>query len=297
MWSNRPTPVEQRLATHGVVSRAQLLSAGLSRRAIEHRLVRGRLYPIHRGVYAVGDPRLSRLGTWAAAILACGRGAALSHLSAAALWKLLPDQPGAVHVSVPRRAGQSRPRLVIHRSSTLTDQEVTIHQGIRVTTPQRTVIDISELLPQRRLARALDEADAAGLLGAGDIDAMLASAIGRRGQLALKQIATEHGLGSTLTRSELEERFLALCSESGLPRPRVNIRLEDMEVDFFWPRQGLVVETDGRRHHGTRDAFERDRARDQRLTAAGYRVVRFTYRQVLGETAVTVHMLRRLLCS
>jgi len=97
--------------------------------------------------------------------------------------------------------------------------------------------------------------------------------------------------GTTLTRSELEERFLELCRDHGLPRPRVNHHVEGRERDFVFPGHRLVVETDGWRHHHSREAFEQDRLRDAELARAGYRTLRFTHRRLAeapGEVAATV---------
>src|SRR5213078_1909442 len=100
---------------HGVVARWQLLAHGLSRHAIDHRIAKGRLHPVWRGVYAVGRPELSRHGVWMAAVLACGEDAVLSHASAAALWGIRPEGPGDVEVSVPARRGPEQPGIRVHR--------------------------------------------------------------------------------------------------------------------------------------------------------------------------------------
>jgi very-short-patch-repair endonuclease len=143
----------------------------------------------------------------------------------------------------------------------------TTKRGIPVTRPMRTVADLARVLRRRDVVRALEQAEVLRLL---DVAAL---------PPALRRVAAAHDLAPT--RSELEAAFLALCRRRGLPPPRVNTVVEGFEVDFAWPEQRLIVETDGYRRHGTRAAFERDRARDAALTAAGWRVVRFTHRQVL----------------
>lgn len=107
----------------------------------------------------------------------------------------------------------------------------------------------------------------------------------------MRSLLEEHAVGSTLTRTELEERVLALCDRAGLPRPRVNARVADLEVDFLWARERLVAEADSRRYHATRWAFERDRERDAQLLLHGHGVVRFTDRRIAGrpeEVAATL---------
>ena len=128
---------------HGVITTGQLNQLGLSRGRIAERASAGRLHRIHRGVYAVGHPRLSNEGRWMAAVLACGPGAVLSHHSAAALWGIHRRRrddasPPPVHVTVPSTAGKSpRNGIVLHRSSTLIAGVRTRRHGIPVTTPER----------------------------------------------------------------------------------------------------------------------------------------------------------------
>ena len=144
---------------HGVVARGQLEALGLGRGAVAHRIDAGRLHRIHRGVYAVGHRRLSLHGHWMAAVLTAGPGAALSHASAAALWEIRPTAATRIDVSAPTAAGRAkRPGVRIHRTTKLTQHEITEHQAIPVTTPARTLFDLAFSLPRRTLERALDQA-------------------------------------------------------------------------------------------------------------------------------------------
>jgi very-short-patch-repair endonuclease len=153
-----------------------------------------------------------------------------------------------------------------------------VREGIPVTTPTQTLIDLSSVLPEAALARALEVAEQLRLLDVAQLPAKLAKLAG----------AIDPQL-----RSPLEAAFLNACR--GLPQPRVNATVEGLEVDFSWPEQRLVVETDGHRHHGTRAAFERDRERDARLTAAGWRVVRVTHRRLAREPGAVGELIGRLL--
>jgi very-short-patch-repair endonuclease/predicted transcriptional regulator of viral defense system len=287
-------PVDRRLSVlaarhHGVVTRTQLASLGLSPTAIDKRAKAGRLHRIHRGVYAVGHRRLTEHGMFLAAVFAGGDGAVLSHVSAARLWRLpWPRSPG-IDVTVRRSAGRRLRGIVVHRAS-LAPHEATILEAIPVTSPSRTLIDLADYGKRRPLERAIDEATYLRLeVGA------LEPRCGRRGSGLLAELLAEHTPGTTLTRSRLEERFLWMCRAHGLTPPEVNRRIEGYEVDFAWRVQRLIVETDGHAAHGTRTAFERDRLKDAELTAAGWRVVRVTYRRLVGRPeAVTAQLLRLL---
>jgi putative AbiEi antitoxin of type IV toxin-antitoxin system/uncharacterized protein DUF559 len=284
---------------HGVVALSQLRALGLSASAVRSRVAAGKLHRVYRGVYAVGHPVLNAEGRWLAAVLACGPSAVLSHRSAAALWGIRKTARSAVEVTVPGQAGRRRAGIEVHRGGTLQPRDGTTVSGIPCTTVPRTLLDLGEVLGRRALERACDQAEVLRILDAGAVREVLAHADGRRGAPILRAVLDEHRFGQTLTRSELEERFLALCRGAGVPQPRVNAWVEleggGVEVDFLWISHRLVAETDGHASHGTRRAFELDRARDRRLLLAGWRVVRFTWRQVTFAPAEVTSSLRKLL--
>jgi very-short-patch-repair endonuclease len=264
---------------HGVVSAGQLSALGLDRAAVRRRVEDGRLHRVDRGVYAVGHARLTREGRWMAAVLRCGPGAVLSHRSAAGLWGFRPTAAARIDVTVPRDRGhKARRGIVVHRP--VRSPKSMVKEGIPVTTPTQTLIDLSSVLPDAALARALEVAEQLRLLDFAKLPPRLAELAG----------AIDPRL-----RSPLEAQLLALCRRRELPAPEVNVMVEGLEVDFSWPEQRLVVETDGHRHHGTRAAFERDRERDAQLTAAGWRVVRFTHRRVAERRDEVAELLERLL--
>jgi very-short-patch-repair endonuclease len=184
---------------------------------------------------------------------------------------------------------------VVHRIPTLRPEEITKSDGIPVTTPARTLLDLATVIPRRQLERAIDEATRLRLYGPDDMATIVEAHAGRAGAGALGRVLESHHAGSTATRSELEERFLALCRKHRLPQPEVNVPLLDYLVDFFWRQPHLVVEVDGLETHGTRSAFHADRDRDGRLMVAGYRVLRFTWRDVTRRPAVVVDRIRRML--
>jgi REase_MTES_1575 len=283
-WARR---VDRLIATlaeaqYGVVARAQLLAAGVGRGAIAHRVACGRLHLIHRGVYAVGHRKLSPEGRWMASVLAVGEGAALSHRAAAALWQIRPPEGSAPEVTVKRWLPRRR-AITIHQGE-LAPDEVTVERGIPVTTIPRTLLDLATLLDKRQVERAIEEADRRRLDDPLSLLDLVDRYPGRRGAGVIKAILADSRLGSTFTRSELEERFLVFLEARSLPRPELNVAIEVngswIEADCVWRRQRVIVELDGHASHATAVAYERDRARDRALHAMGWRVVRITWRQL-----------------
>lgn len=284
---------------HGVVTRRQLLGLGLSARAVQHRIDKGRLHPVDRGVYAVGRPDLSRRGLWMAAVLGCGEGAALSYGSAAALWGVGQERRDLVEVSAMSCSVRHRPRLHVFRRSNLRAAEIVVRDGIPVTSVVRTLIDIAGRLDRTALERAVNEADRLGLIDPETLLDAVALHPGKRGVRPLRDLLGERAF--RLTDSELERRFLHLVAEAGLPVPLTQQRLNGFRVDFFWPDLRLVVETDGLRYHRTASQQTKDHRRDQAHLTAGFTPLRFTHAQVrfqAGYVRLTlvavVNRLRRL---
>jgi hypothetical protein len=257
---------------HGVVTRTQLLRLGLSESAISRAARSGRLHRLYRGVYAVGHTVLTIEGQWMAATLATG--GVLSHATAAAAWDLRRLGAGAIHVTVPGTPGRLRRKGIrLHRSRTLEPRDITTHRGIPLTTPARTVIDLAHTLKGRPLEYVLDLAEQRGLVDFAELHR-------RPIPSSLQAVLSLYTAGTFVTRSEMENRFLALCDEHGIPRPRVNSHVEGEEVDFVWPDKRLVVEVDGYRYHRSPSKFETDRERDVILALAGWQVMRFTWTQL-----------------
>jgi len=275
----------------GVVTRTQLSELGLGRRAIDHRLELGRLRPVHRGVYTIGHRLLTRDARRTAAVLACGAGAALSHVSAAALWGI--RQSPRIEVTAP--TGRRGPRGVVVHRAPLRDDERTTHRGIPTTTVPRTLLDLSAVLRPDDLRSALRQAEQLRLTDPLSLGDLVERYPRRPGLAAIKAPLEETSIGARMVRSELEERFQAFLLNAGLPLPRTNQRVEGYEVDCVWPAQRLIVELDGHASHAPTYAFEDDRARDRRLEAAGWHVIRITWRQLHEEPQLVEADLRRLL--
>src|SRR3954447_861557 len=281
---------------HGVLSRRQLLDLGVGPDAIKHRVALCRLHRLHRGVYAVGHRALRRQAGWMAAVLAAGPGASLSYRSAAELWGMRNGSRGRIDVSVPRHR-RSTARLEVHVVDMAPD-EVTVEAGIPVTTPARTLLDLAAVLTEQHLKTAFEEAEVRRLTSPTSLDALAARYRGRRGATVLKRILdNHHNIGRTVPTSILARRFLALLDAHNLPRPTINRRSDHGELDATWPEQRLIVECDGFATHGTRKAFEADRARDRELIVAGWRVVRVTWRQLIDDPETIAAQLSVLLAS
>jgi very-short-patch-repair endonuclease len=265
---------------HGVVCRAQLLEIGFSSAAIHRRVKAGALRPLHRGVYLVG-PVAPPLASQMAAVLACGERTFLSHGSASHIQATTPylPNPRTPHVTVverdPRPAG-----INVHRVRFLAPDETTTHRNIPITTPARTLLDLAPSLTPRQLERSLAEAVRRRIVRPAALEALLARHPARPGVPALRALLHSD---PAFTRSELEERFLALIREAGLPEPEANAELGPYEIDFLWRDERLAVEVDSWSFHSDRKAFEDDRRRDAELVSWGFRVIRITWRQICDE--------------
>jgi very-short-patch-repair endonuclease len=281
---------------HGVVTRKQLMEAGLTARMIVRRAAQLRLVRIHRGVYRIG-PVVSPHAREMAAVLACGTGAVLSGWSAAGLWQLPPPpealahlaEPGVVFVSGAGPGCGRRPGIRFRRVSALHASEVTRHMGIPVTTAARTLLDIAADLSRHQLVRELErsvgQAQREKLTTSAELNSLLARHPTRPGAALLRQVV---GGEAAATRSQAEERLLDLIRTARLPTPRVNHAVAGYIVDFHWPAQRLVVEVDGFQYHTQRDRFESDRTRNLDLAAVGVTVIRVTWRQLTKEASVIV---------
>jgi hypothetical protein len=241
---------------HGPVTRVQLRGLGLTDDDVDYRVRRGRLFRLYPQVFAVGHTAMTREGRWMAAVLACGRGAVLSHGDAAALWDLLPARGALIHVTTPSRAGRvpDRGRVRLHRVGTLTEDETTVHDGIPVTTPARTLLDVAPSLRPRALEDIVERMDRLALFDLVAVRRCLDAHPRQADAPKLRMVLDRLGGASAAdTRSTLEVAFLQLCDDYNLPTPRAN------------------------------------------TVVAGFRVVRFTYNQVTRRRRDTARRLRALL--
>jgi very-short-patch-repair endonuclease/predicted transcriptional regulator of viral defense system len=266
---------------HGIVTRKQLLALGFSSKAIEHRIRRGRLFPVSQGVYAVGWPALSRKRRWMAAVLAGGEGAALSHRSAAALWEIGSEDTRRIDISVRRRCELRRPGVRFHGRPTVSAEEIVSRDDIPVTAPVQTLVDLATELDLLPLERAVNDADKRGLVDPEALREELARFSGEPGVGPLRVLLDK--LFFRLSDSDLEIYFRRIVKSAKLLMPLSKQRVNNFEVDFFWPEFGLVVETDGLRYHRTPSAQTRDARRDRAHIMAGMTPLRFTHYEVRYE--------------
>jgi hypothetical protein len=276
----------------GVVARGQLLAIGMSRAAVRHRLALDRLRRLHPGVYAVGHQPLTSSARHRAALLAGGNRCVLSHRSAAAALDLA-RWPGTVELTTTSRHRRRLAGVCVHATRSLPRREVTHADGLPCTSVARTLVDLAAVATAGELRRVLEQSLTLHLFDRNAVDGVLARSTGRRGIARLRNLMAELPDEPAPAASELEQRFLDLVRRAGLPLPVVNGHIGAHQVDFHWPGQRLVVETDGRAHHTGPVAFHRDRRRDVDLELAGWHVLRIEWRHVAHEPERVVALLRR----
>jgi very-short-patch-repair endonuclease len=283
---------------YGVVGRDQLVRLGFEPGAIGRRVRAGRLHRLYSGVYAVGRRGVSREGRWLGAVLASGSEAVLSHWSAANLWMIRPNSRTIIDVTIPRK-GRSWKGIRRHQADLPAD-EVTIEEGIPLTTVPRTILDLAATESTDVVENLLRESEYLQLSDRLSLPMLLERYPGKRGtrkvQVALDRVEEEP---EGHKRSRLEERFAPFLRQHHLSLPRFNdwilLGARRYQVDCYWPEVRQIVELDGWQGHGTKTAFREDRARDRRLTAAGYSVAHITWNQLDDEPEAVASDLRVLL--
>jgi very-short-patch-repair endonuclease len=275
---------------HGVVTRTQLLAAGISATGIHRLLSKGTLLPEHRGVYRVGHRAPSVEAPYMAAVLACGDGALLSGDAAGYLLGLLKGSQPGPEVTTPteRRIEGIR----IRRSRNLDGRDATVFRGIPVTTVPRTLVDLAAILSLHDLARACHEAGVRFRTSPGKVEAVLARRPSSPGAAKLRRVLRGE---VNVTLSRLERRFLELLHEAGLLLPQTNRAAGGRRVDCRWPAQRLTVELDGYHYHRSRHAWEQDRHREREARARGDEFRRYTYGDVFEHPRPMLRELRGLL--
>ena len=262
-----------------VATYEELLATGLTEDAIRHRVKRGWLHRRHRRVYYIGTADPPWPAAELAAVLACGEGGAVSHLAAGRGWRGLKQAGGRIDVTVP---GNRQPRhegIRVHRVAALHPDDVRPIQGIPFTAPARTLIDLGGILGCDALEEALDSMRRLRLVTEGSLAAALDRAPRRRGAAALRRLLKERGHRG-FTRSPPERGLVRLLRQAGLDPPFTNHQVLGLEADAVWPDLKVCVEMDSAAFHTSPKELDADRARDQRLEDAGWRVVRVTARQL-----------------
>jgi len=257
---------------HGVVAIWQLLELGIGADAIQYRVSIGRLHRVHRGVYAVGHRKLTREGHRMAAVLAYGPHAVLSHWSAAAHWGI-----GAARVKydvTTPHSKRSRKTIRAH-AARLHPEDRTVHDGIPITSVERTILDLAATLTKDQITYLIEEADRKQRLDINGLDRVIARRRRAAGVARLNAVLATYR-GTADTRSKLERQFRRLIAKAGLPEPQFNVVVAGITVDVFWPHWKLVVELDSEGYHKNPRAFETDRIRDAMVQKHDLRVLRVT---------------------
>jgi very-short-patch-repair endonuclease len=258
---------------HGVVTKQQLEALGFARSTIPEWARVGRLHRLHRGVYAVGHTALSWEARCLAAVLA-RPGSVASHRTAAWIHGLLRYRPGTIHLTAPTRQRAKRD-FVVHYAR-LDPEDHLFVDGIRVTSPARTVLDMAAKEPRWKLDRMLKLADDRKLLDRRRFEALAARTGGHPGRARFAIALDAYKPETATLRSDLERRFRRLVLAAGLPTPQANVVVAGYELDCYWEAEGFAVELDVFSTHGSRLSFETDRERADDLLFAGIELIRVT---------------------
>ena len=258
----------------GRIAFRQLRAIGVAPASVAWLVAKGHLFGSLRCVFVVGHTATVELGAETEALLSVRDGAALSHWSAAALLGLWTPPPTIVDVTVDSSSAATNSGVHVHRSRILKSHDVWIRRGLPVTSPARTLLDLAPTATDRQLELAFDRAITERTLSPSHVADLLTRAGGHRGRARLTALLDHERDASTLTRSQAEERMLALIRQAGLPEPQVNAAYGAYTLDFYWPQARLVVEVDGYQFHSSRYRFERDRRKDNDLRRDHLEVMR-----------------------
>jgi hypothetical protein len=276
---------------HGVVTRAELLAAGVTADQITERIRKGALIPIYRGVYRVGHAAPSVEADYMAAVKACGQGALLSGWATAWLWGLLKGAPPPPEVSA--SAEHHLRGLLTHHCRQLSHVDRTRWRGIPITRVPRTIVDVAARVNEDELARICHEALVKYGTTPGQIEEVLRRRPNAPGGRRLRRVI--HG-DVHITLSRLESRFLERLREEGLPLPVTNRPAGGRYVDCRWPEHKLTVELDSYRFHNSRHSWKLDRRREREAYARGDEFRRYTWDDVdVGDQMLSE--LRKLLLA
>ncbi len=277
-----------------LASAEQLHARGISKRAIEYRLIAERLQIVFRGVYTVSPGELPPLALEQAALLACGNQCFISHHSAAFVWGLRKTPPTQVEVSVVDRYCASRTGMRVHRIQSVDPSERQRHGGLWISSPARAVLEVAATATADQLADVVNEGHGLRLFTPRELEAVVRRNRGRRGAAKLAEVLGDED-AMTITRSRAEKAFLKLIRDARLPAPDVNQRLGRYSPDFMWRRERLIVELDSYRFHGGPDSFQNDREKDLVYRDAGFDVLRPTRNHVVHQPARVLVMVVRAL--
>jgi very-short-patch-repair endonuclease len=279
----------------GLVTLHQLLGLGLSHDAVERRVILGRLTRIHQGVFAVGTAQLDASARWKAATLACGEGALLCWLPAAALWRTWPEPAGRAHVLIPGNGRLGHADIAMHRMRRSHPDDAAELDGIPVTSLELTCLHLAGLLTQRSFERATIKAARRREFSVERAIALADRSKGRPGVKRFRKIIARDLAAELRSLSELELRFVELLRRHRITMPEVNHDVEQLMVDCVWHHAKAIGELDGFEFHKLPRDRRVDNARTRRLVLAGYRVIRFGWQDVTSDPGGTAQAVSALL--
>lgn len=265
----------------GLITLEQLLEIGLSYSAVERRVALGRLTRIHRGVYTVGTANPDTKARWLAATLAAGPGSLLGYLSGAGLWKLWPEHPGRPHVVMEGAGRLGHPGILMHRMRQMHEDDFAVHDGIPVTSLELTCLHLASQLTCRSFERATIKAARRREFSLDRAVELIDRSLGRPGVKRFRSVVGRDLAAELHSLSELELRFVELLRSAKVVMPEINHDVESMMVDAVWHDAKVVVELDGFEFHKLPRDLRNDNARTRRLVLAGYRVIRFVWRDLV----------------
>ena len=285
---------------HGAFSREQAIYAGGTKDAIHRRVKRGRWERVAPAVYRIAGGVASWRQSLLVACLAWGEGAVASHRGAAPLSNIAGFAPGQIELTVPQGRHRTGPGIV-HRNA-LTAVDVTVVDGIPVTTPARTLIDLASVVPLETLEEALDDALRRRIVSVARLRWRLSELArpGRPGVAAMRRLLEERDPMAAVPASVFERRLLRVLRRGGLPTPVLQHEIRDGDrlvavADFAYPDARLAIEADSYRWHSGRLKFEHDRARRNRLTLLGWRIIHVTWTDLTRRPAQVIEEIRSAL--
>jgi len=285
-------------AQFGAFSRAQAINAGATRALIRHRISSNRWTQVDRFCFRItGAPRTWRQSLMEAS-LSWGDGAAISHRSGAALWRYPDFEATFVELTVPRDRQRKAPGIV-HRNA-LDPVDVTTIDGIPVTTPSRTLIDIASVCARGMVEDALDDALRRGLVSIPRLRWCVTRLGDRPGMGVIRALIAARAPGEAISESKLETMLLRLLRRAKLPKPIAQYDICDgrhvvARADFAYPDLRLAIEADGYWFHSGRRRWQLDRERQNRLTLLGWRVVHVTWEDLTTRPRAVVDSVRAAL--
>ena len=287
---------------YGLITRDQAVAAGASTDSIDRLCRRGAWVRSAPSVYRVASSGRSWKQDVMVAALSVSEEAVASHHTAARLWQLDDFDPYPIHVATTRPRWRKRDGVVVHRLTDLASPYVTAALPIPMTTPARTILDLAACVPAWRVERVLDAALRRGLTSVEAVEEIVSDLArqGKRGVKVIRELVKARAAWSETTESELEDAFQRLVLRSGLPRPSPQFQVlasgePIARADFAYPEQKLVIELDGFAFHSDPASFVLDRERQNRLLMAGFRVLRYTARDLRKRPEEVIEELRQAL--